>query len=427
MSQPKKELSFTPFEKKLVFSLALLQFTHVIDFMIMMPLGPLLIGAFEVTNKQFAYLVSGYTFSAGISALAASVVIDRFARKKALLFVYFGFLIGTLACALSDSYDLLLASRIVTGSFGGIISAMIYSVIGDVFPYAKRGSAMGVIMGAFSFAAVAGVPAGLYLANLWSWNAPFFMLVGLGILCFIYSLFAVPVTDQTASDHTFLALFQEKNHYAAYFITLTIVMAGFSMIPYISNYLIFNTVMNQERLPLVYLFGGATTLVTARLFGYLTDRFGKKQMFFFITSVSMLPIYLISHLDTAGTVTILAATTFFFIFVSGRLVPYMAMLTSSVQPKMRGSFMTVNTAIQQVSAAVATVIAGLIMTDQADNRIANYDIVSLFAIGSTILSLIFVTRLRIIDEGQTPLNGAPGAQGNEPDKAIVTTDSTGSR
>lgn len=393
-----KGLSFSGIEKRVVYSLALLQFTHIVDFMIMMPLGPLLIDDFGINNRQFSYLVSAYTFSAGISALIASMFIDRFARKKALLFIYVGFAAGTLACALSEKYHLLLVARIFTGSFGGMISAMIYSIIGDVFPYQKRGSAMGVIMGAFSFAAVVGVPAGLYFATILTWNAPFYMLTMFQVVCFVVAFAAIPVTRQVKQEHSFFEVYRVKNHYVAFLITFTIVMAGFLMIPYISNYLIFNTEMKQIELPFMYLLGGATTLVTARVFGYLTDRFGKKETLYAIAACSLVPLFLISRIDDSSLGVILVVTTVFFIFISGRLVPYMAMLTSAVEPYMRGSFMTINSATQQVTAAAATMIAGSIIGEGAQNRILHYDTLSYLAAASTLLAMFFVSRLKIYDK-----------------------------
>lgn len=397
MSQKKISFSFTRSEGFLISALALFQFTHILDFMILMPLGPSLIKDFGITTHQFSWLVSSYTFSAAIVALIASTFIDRFRRKEALIVVYAGFLIGSLFCGLSNNFYLLLGSRVVTGAFGGLTNALIFAIVGDSFEYSKRGSATGVIMAAFSVATVLGVPIGLWLANHFEWNAPFVALYYVGIIISVYAYYAIPVTKKVARTHLYKDLFTEKNHYIAFALIFFLMLAGFSIIPYISNYLVFNVGLPKEDLLYVYLSGGAATFFTSRIFGFIADKYGKKRTYFAIAAISTIPIYLISHIRKPDLLVILSVTTAFFIFISGRLIPAMAMITSSVKPHMRGSFMTINSSVQQFGAALATLVGGMLISEDGVNRITGYESVSFFAIGITIITYYFVYRIKVID------------------------------
>ncbi|MES0490643.1 MAG: MFS transporter [Leptospirales bacterium] len=385
-------------EKRIAIALAFIQFTHITDFIILMPLGPTLSKLFNIDNSEFSYLVSSYMLSAGFTALAGSFFIDRFNRKKSLLFIFMGFLIGTFFCGLSNSFSMLLVSRMITGAFGGLLNALIFSMIGDAFAYEKRGAATGVIMAAFSAASVAGIPISLEIANRIKWNTPFFVLTALGTLIAIYTLYAIPSTKKVIAKHSIKDIVVVKSHYTAFFLTMTIMIAGFSLIPYLSNYLVFNTVFTEQELPLMYFFGGGATFFSARLIGYLADRFGKKKTFYLIAGLSVIPFYAISRLDDLPAWMIFVITTIFFILVSGRLVPAMALLTSSVKNNLRGAFMTTNTAIQQFSSAGAMLVAGAIITSDANNVISGFETVSYLSILANCLSIYFVYRLKVVKE-----------------------------
>src|SRR5215204_6463378 len=183
-------------ERTILLLLAVLNFTHIMDFMIMMPLGNYLMPYFDISSQQFSMLVAAYTFSAGISGFLAAFFVDGYGRKKVLMFAYAGFLIGTLFCALAPAYEFLLASRVVAGLFGGLIAAQVLSIVADLVPYERRGAAMGMIMAAFSAASVFGVPFGLYIANLFNWHAPFFFVVILGVLLVPFLIKFLPKMDK---------------------------------------------------------------------------------------------------------------------------------------------------------------------------------------------------------------------------------------
>ena len=397
-------LQFNRQEKMLIAALAFFQFTHIVDFMIIMPLGPMLLEKFSISNSEFSLLVSSYTFAAGVSALTASTFIDNFHRKKLLLVVYSAFLTGTFFCGIAPDFYFLLAARIFTGAFGGIMNGLIFSIVGDSFPFSKRGSATGIIMAAFSAATVAGVPAGLWLANTYSWHFPFLALVIAGLFFLIYALYAIPFTDKVARSHPYSDIFREKNHLLAFSLIFFMMIAGFSVIPYISNYLVYNAGLPIDKLPLIYLSGGAATLFTSRIFGYLSDRLGKKKMYYILAGFSMIPIFLMSRQEGNSLAGMLTVTTLFFILVSGRFIPAMALITASVKPGMRGSFMTVNSAIQQFGTASATLLGGTILGEAAGNKITHYPKVSLMAIGSTLVTFVIIRYIKVLDNSDNGNN-----------------------
>ncbi|MBL0101427.1 MAG: MFS transporter [Saprospiraceae bacterium] len=171
-------------ETILVSLLALLNFTHILDFMIMMPLGNILMPKWHLTTSQFAIIVSSYSLSAFVSSFAAIFFADKFDRKHLLLVAYFGFLLGTFGCVFASGLSTMVMARVITGIFGGLIGAQVLSIIGDVIPYERRGQAMGLLMGGFAMASVIGVPFGLFLANKFDWYFPFLVVAGVGSFYF---------------------------------------------------------------------------------------------------------------------------------------------------------------------------------------------------------------------------------------------------
>ena len=263
--------------KILIAFLFMVQFTNILDFVIMMPLGPKIMRAFAITPKEFAYVVSAYGFSAAISAILGSFFIDLFYRKKALLFLYCGFTLGTIACGLAPNHIALIAARIIAGAFGGIMGGHIFSILGDNIIETHRGKATGAVMSAFGFASVVGVPVGLALAENWSWHTPF---LALGVLCFIvlFSLnFKLPLLQQSTRDkknkiHHFKAVIREPNHQRAFLLSIFLILSGFMVIPFISPYMVRNVGLLEKELPYMYFLGGLCTLVTSNLIGRLSDR-----------------------------------------------------------------------------------------------------------------------------------------------------------
>jgi predicted MFS family arabinose efflux permease len=381
--------------------LAGIQFTHIVDFMIMMPLGPQFMSLFGIGPRQFSFLVSSYTLSAGIVGLVAALFVDRFDRRHALLWLYGGFIAATFACGLAPGYGWLLAARAAAGAFGGVLGASVFAIVGDVIPESRRGAAMGTVMSAFSLAAVAGVPIGLVLANAYGWRSPFVLLSAVSLVILLFARRCVPRIRhhvQHAQGRSALAQLAEvvshRNHLRAFALTAVLTLSAFTVIPFISPYMVANVGLTLDELPLIYLAGGLMTLFTARLIGRLADRHGKRRIFSATALLSLVPILLVTHLPVAPLSVAITITSLFMVLVSGRFVPAMALITASVEPRLRGSFMSVHASVQQFASALATLAAGLVITRGADGTLSHYGRVGWVAALATGVAVLIALTLQ---------------------------------
>ena len=393
-------------ERWLLFTLAGIQFTHILDFMIMMPLGPQFTALFGISNAQFGLLVSAYTLSAGFSGLMAATYIDRFGRKQLLLGMYSLFGLATLACAVAPDYVWLMVARVAAGLFGGVLSALSQTIVADVIPFERRGRAMSVVMTSFSVSTVAGVPLGLFLAAHFNWHAPF---VGIAVLVGLLTLAAwqtLPRLDAHLHHPERVSVWRgigqvlaEPNHLKAFAVSGLMMFAAFTVIPYITIYLQSNAGMKTEEVPWIYLCGGLATLLSARYFGRLTDRVGKVQMFQRLALAVTVPLMATTLSQGLPLWGLLAISTLFFTVMSGRMIPGMAMISSAVEPRLRGTFMTLNSAVQSASMGLAALVAGLIIGRDAQGQLTGYWMAGLLGVVASWLSVWLAGHLR--------LHGAP--------------------
>jgi predicted MFS family arabinose efflux permease len=387
-------------EMILLYALAAMQFTHILDFMIVMPLGPRLMDIFMITPGQFGLIVSTYTFSAGFFGLVAAWFLDRFDRKQALMWLYAGFGLGTLACALAPSFHFLVAARFMAGGFGGVAGAVILAIIGDAIPPTRRGAAMGTLFSSFSLASVAGVPAGLFLANHLGWHAPFFLLGGLSIIIlFLVGLILPSMRGHMSQGKSkpwqeMKAILSKSNHWRAFGLTVFMTMAGFMLIPYISPFLVSNCGLTNEQLPLIYLCGGAATFFSMRWLGRMADRIGLLKVFTVTSILAILPILALTNLPRVPVWTALLVTTAFMVLASGRFIPGMAMVTNSVAGRYRGAFMSINSATQQFASGMAAVLSAAIIARGADGQLRHYSWVGLLGACSILVSLYLAKNLK---------------------------------
>ena len=373
--------------------------------MILMPLGPNLMRIFDISPGEFSFLVSAYTFSAGLVGFAATFFMDRFDRRQAILVIYAGFIIGTLACAVSPNYILLLLSRCITGSFGGILGALVLSIVGDAIPQERRGAAIGTVMAAFSAASVLGVPLGLYLAGLFNWHSPFYFLGFTGILIWFLLQRVMPVMkDHLDSDLKSRSPFKiisefalDKNVVNALLFTICLILGQFTVIPFISPYMVKNVGFTEIELSYIYLIGGGLTFFSSPWIGRLADRFGKISVFTTFGVLTVLPIVLITNLPPVSIFIALIVTSSFFVIVSGRMIPATTMVTSVVPPQKRGSFMSLRTAVLQMSSGTGSLIAGLIIVEGTSGELLHYSTVGYLAIFFSLIALYFGRKLKIAD------------------------------
>jgi len=392
-------------ERYLLLTLAGIQFSHILDFMIMMPLGPVLIKAFGISTHEFGLLVASYSFSAALSGLLAATFIDRFERKRLLLTIFGLFGLATLACGLAPGYAMLLIARGLAGTFGGVMGAMVQTIVGDVIPFSRRAKASGIVATAFSLATVAGVPLSLWLANHFLWRAPFILIAVLTALFIMVGARILPELRYHISDkkraHPFSAMFEvlrESNHLNALLFSALLVFSGFTVIPYITIYAVGNVGISLHDIPFIYLAGGAATLFTARLIGHWADLRGKIKIYRVVALAALLPLLVVTHIGAAPLWLWLVCTTAFFVLVSGRMIPAMAIITSAAQPKLRGTFMSLNATVQSLAMGLATTLAGFIITQNDAGQIADYGLVGFVAIAGNVLAILFVSRIVMHDQ-----------------------------
>ncbi|HWQ40308.1 MAG TPA: MFS transporter [Burkholderiales bacterium] len=380
--------------------LAGVQFTHILDFMIVMPLGPQLMRLWQIRPYEFALLFSAYTFTAAAAALLCSLYIDRFDRRKALLALYGGFALSTLLCALAPSYGWLLTARAAAGAFGGVAGAAVYSILGDLIPETRRGRAMGVLMTAFPVSAVVGVPLGLFLANHFGWRAPFVLVFALSLLVLFGASRLVPPLHAHVEKarlrnawQLLQSVFADANHRQALAFMAVLVFGGFSVIPFIAPYMVSTVRLRESDLTYLYFFGGLATVFTSRLIGRLTDRHGKRKMFTIVALVSIVPLLITTNLRPVPVWIAIAASVLFMVFVSGRFVPAMAIVTAAAQPGVRGGFMSVSSAVQQLASALASLASGVIIGRGADGSMTRYWLVGLISIACVLLCIRLARRI----------------------------------
>lgn len=395
-------------DKILLFVLACLNFTHIMDFMIMMPMGPQLMRYFNLSPQQFSFIVSAYSLSAGISGFLFSFWADRFPRKYILLIAYVGFVIGTIGCGLASTYATLVVARTVAGMFGGVIGAQVLSIVGDTFPYERRAQAMSIVMTAFSVASVVGVPVGLYLATQISWHAPFLAVGALGLLVIALVIRYVPRLDghlqrgesRPGPFAVVTNILSNPNQLRALWLTSTIMIGHFSIIPFIAPYMVSNVGFGEDQLYLIYAVGGALTIFSAPVVGKIADRRGKLPVFTVFAILSLLPIYLITTMPPSPLAYVLFVAGLFFIFSNGRLIPTQAMTSSVVTPQQRGGFMSINQSLQLLMQSVATYGAGLIIQKDSNGQLLNYPIVGFLAIAAISVSIFIARTVKPVDAAE---------------------------
>jgi predicted MFS family arabinose efflux permease len=389
-------------ERALLYTLAAIQFTYIVDFMVMMPLGPEFTRLFAISDAQFGLLVSAYTLAAGASGVVASFFIDRFERRTLMLWTYAAFALATLACGLSPSYLMLMLARITAGLFGGVIGTLVQTMVGDAIPFERRGRAMGVVMSAFSLATVAGVPASLWLATRFGWNASFIGIAAASAVIAVVGLRTLPRLDAHLRSprhanpwHDFATVLRDRGHWRAFVFTALIMSTGFTVIPFLTIYMTSNLGLATDQVPLVYLAGGVATFFSARAIGVLSDRWGKVRTFRVMALAAMLPLLGITYLPLVPLWVLLVVTTLFFVFVSGRMVPGIALITAASVPAMRGTFMSLNGTVQSISMGIAAMVGGLLIGRDADGLVTGYQQCGWVAMGLSALALWWVGRIEL--------------------------------
>lgn len=378
-------------------TLAVVQFTVAVDYVIIMPLGPQLRFEFLVDIRAFNLAVSAYAGAAALSGVGAAFVLDRFDRKRVLLAIYAGFVVATLLCAIAPNYAMLVSARAAAGCFGGVLGGNSLAIIGDLIPDARRASAVGAVMSAVPIAQIVGVPIGLCFSDRFGWHAPFLLLSALSGIVWILAMVRLPRVrthlDDVEKPRSFVTA-ANGNHVRALMLTAVITLGGSMIIPDLANYLASNVHLSTGSLAWVYLFGGSGAFLAMNGCGRLADRFGRLAMFRIMMGCSIIAAFLVTNLPVVPPTLAVAAVMFFMMSMTGRLVPAMAMITGSVESKHRGGFMSINAAVQQGCVALAATITGLIVHDGPHHELMGFGLVGWAYLCWAIIGLWMASGLR---------------------------------
>jgi predicted MFS family arabinose efflux permease len=404
---------FSGYQKFVIAILALTQFTVVLDFMVMSPLGDLLMKSMQLSTKQFGIAVFSYAFSAGISGFLTAGFADSFDRKKLLLFFYIGFIVGTLFCGLASNFYLLVAARVFTGIFGGVIGSISMAIVSDLFPIEKRGRVMGFLQMGFGTSQVLGIPISLYIANHFGWQSPFFLIVGMALIIWLFIVLKMkPITkhlevkdkDTNALQHLIHTI-QNRNYRVGFLTTALMSLGGFMIMPWGSVYAINNLHVTQEQLPLLFMIAGVATLLMMPLIGKISDKINKFTIFTFASAWMIIVVVTYANLGETSFAIVVILNVLMMMGVMARMVPSVALVSELPKLQDRGAFMSVNSSLQQMAGGIAAAIGGMIVVQKdVHSPIEHYDTLAYVVSFFVILCVVMLYRVqKIIKETKSKL------------------------
>ncbi|WP_188932125.1 MFS transporter [Puia dinghuensis] len=397
MEQQTKTPVFTGYQTFVIAVISLLQFTVILDFIIMAPLGAQLIRVLHISPGHFGWVVSAYAFSAAVSGILTAGFADKFDRKKMLLFCYSGFVLGTLLCGIAPDYNFLLFARMVTGLFAGVLFSVNMAIIADLFPLEKRGRVMGYVQMAFSVSQVAGIPLGLFLANRWGWHMPFQMIVAFCLpIGLVILRWMRPVTghlEQRAHQRPLAHLLRtisQKRYLRAFLTTAFLSTGGFLIMPYSSAFLVHNVGVSETILPIVFIVAGASGLITGPLIGKRSDRIGKFRMFIDGSILATIMVQVLTHLSLTPLWEVLIINTLMYTAVFSRQIPSQALISGVPDAPDRGAFMSINSSVQQLGGGIASAVGGFIIAQDATGKLIHYDTLGMVTVGAFMICAVLM-------------------------------------
>jgi len=404
MKKDSTSIPFSSYQKFVIFILAITQFTVILDFMVMSPLGDMLMKDLGLRPQQFGFAVSAYAFSAGSSGLLTAGFADRFDRKKLLLFFYSGFILGTVFCGLANSYAVLVTARIITGLFGGVIGSISMAIVTDLFDIHHRGRVIGFVQMGFGASQVLGIPIGLFIANHLGWQSPFLMVAGLAIVVFVTIVVKLQAVNkhlklqQTHSAFThLLKTVAKKNYRVGFLATALLSIGGFMMMPFGSAFAINNLRITNEQLPVLFMVSGLSSLVILPLVGKLSDRFDKYRIFGLASLWMMFMVTIYTNLSATPLWIVIILNVLMMMGIMSRMVPSGALTTGLPDMQDRGAFMSINASLQQIAGGVAAAVAGSIVIQKTKfSPLEHYNTLGYIIIVVSCISLLTMYRVNVV-------------------------------
>ena len=400
MKKSTKGSPFTRYQIAVVSLLALTQFSVVLDFMVMSPLGDILMKSMKMTPSQFGIVVSSYALSAGFSGFLTASFADKFDRKKLLLFFYTGFIIGTLLCGISDSYEFLVFSRIITGIFGGVISSISLAIVADVFDFNQRGRVMGFIQMGFGISQILGIPISLFLANQWDWQAPFYLIVGLSMAIFGAVYFILkPVTAHLSLQranplrHMWNTI-KNKQYRIGFIATAFMSLGGYLMMPWGSAFAVNNVGISADELPLMFMIVGLITFAAMPLIGFISDRINKFTIFTGASVLMVFSVLIYSQLQQTSLFILIVVNGFMMMGIMARMIPSQALTASLPEMQDRGAFMSINSSLQQMAGGIAAMVGGMIVLQKSEtSQLERFDLLGYLVIVIILINIFLTHRV----------------------------------
>lgn len=399
--QQPASVPFSAYQKFAIFILAITQFTVILDFMVMSPLGDIMMKSLSIKPSLFGFAVSAYAFSAGLSGLLTAGFADKFDRKKLLLFFYIGFIAGTILCGVVYSYPWLIAARIITGLFGGVIGSVSMAIIADLFSIQQRGRVMGFVQMGLGVSQVLGIPIGLYLANAWGWHMPFLWVAVMAvIIAILIATRLQPLTkhlavqlDKSAFTHLIHTV-AKKDYRIGFTATALLSIGGFMMMPFGSAFAINNLKISQAQLPLIFMVAGIGTLVVMPFVGKLSDKLDKFRIFAFASAWMIIMVLIYTNLTATPLWLVIVFNVLMMAGIMGRMVPSIALVSGIPVLEDRGAFMSINSSVQQIAGGIAAAVGGMIVVQKDTfSPLQHYNTLGYIIVVITIVAVFLVYRV----------------------------------
>lgn len=388
----------------LVFLLAFVGYLASLDSMLLMPLIKEVMHTFQVTPFKSTLLVSAYSLAAFLSGIFSAGIMDKFDRKKLLIYTFIGFTVGTMLCGFGKNFYFFMLYRGITGIFGGIIGGVSTAIISDVIPYERRATAISIMSLSFALAAITGIPFGLTVANIYDIFMPFKILGIISILTIFALIFWIPpvnmhlknVVNKKIQFNYAKEVLQDGNQFKALLLAFLLVFGHQVVITFIVPYFENNVGFDKNLKSLMYIVGGIATVIASPIIGKICDRKGNFPSFVVLLLLSFVPIWLSTNIKHTNIYVAFAVCIVFFISAAGRIIPAYTIMSAATTPEKRGGFMSMRSAFLELGTGVAAIICGLVVHQAPDGTVIHFNYVGYISIATGLLALYIASKVKIV-------------------------------